>query len=235
MVGKESSKCDVSQGEWVPNPNALYYTNDTYWVIHEHHNYLKYEGPDDRKKSQRPKVRKKKVVVVVTSVDVVEVEAMAGALLEAEEKVKTTIKLLKIANGRKPFEKKAIEKNETWHLTTLPDGHKFIVIGVETVMTGDALLALHSSLEIRHFLEYTNWSREVAQFDYMIISIGQPFLHPTMFYENRCCWGATTIDLPISPDLTKYYGYCRAFHIVLRVFTDDLRGFGGMVFLCCIR
>ncbi|KAG6479659.1 hypothetical protein ZIOFF_063127 [Zingiber officinale] len=56
---------------------------------------------------------------MVTSVDVVEVEVVAGALLEAEEEVKTTIK---------------------------------IVIGVETVMTGEALPALHFSLEIRHFL-----------------------------------------------------------------------------------
>ncbi|KAG6489390.1 hypothetical protein ZIOFF_050659 [Zingiber officinale] len=116
---------------------------------------------------------------------------MAGALLEADEEVKTTIKLLVVVPS---------------HLLNL-------------------------------YLDEsdTNWSREVAQFDYVIISIGQPFLHPTMFYENRGCWGATTIDLPISPDLTKYYGYYMAFHIVLRVFTDDLRGFGGMVFLCCIH
>lgn len=47
MTGKESRKCDISKGEWVPNPNAPYYTNGTCWGIHEHQNCVKYGRPDD--------------------------------------------------------------------------------------------------------------------------------------------------------------------------------------------
>ncbi|KAL0346664.1 UNVERIFIED_CONTAM: protein trichome birefringence-like 21 [Sesamum calycinum] len=33
-------------GEWVPNPEAPYYTNKTCWAIHEHQNCMKYGRPD---------------------------------------------------------------------------------------------------------------------------------------------------------------------------------------------
>ncbi|KAG6492435.1 hypothetical protein ZIOFF_047398 [Zingiber officinale] len=39
-----------------------------------------------------------------------------------------------------------------WFMEEPKETHWKIVIGVETVMTGEALPALHSSLEIRHFL-----------------------------------------------------------------------------------
>ncbi|KAG6518732.1 hypothetical protein ZIOFF_022213 [Zingiber officinale] len=47
----------------------------------------------DQKEELKTKVRNKTAVAVVTSVVVVEVEAVAGALLEVEEEVKTTIKV----------------------------------------------------------------------------------------------------------------------------------------------
>lgn len=39
-------KCDIFTGEWVPNPDAPYYTNTTCWAIHEHQNCMKYGRPD---------------------------------------------------------------------------------------------------------------------------------------------------------------------------------------------
>lgn len=40
------NKCDIFSGEWVPNPEAPYYTNTTCWAIHEHQNCMKYGRPD---------------------------------------------------------------------------------------------------------------------------------------------------------------------------------------------
>lgn len=42
----EHEKCDIFSGEWVPNPEAPYYTNTTCWAIHEHQNCMKYGRPD---------------------------------------------------------------------------------------------------------------------------------------------------------------------------------------------
>ncbi|GAA0184954.1 hypothetical protein Leryth_020760 [Lithospermum erythrorhizon] len=42
----EFEKCDIFTGEWVPNPEAPYYTNSSCWAIHEHQNCMKYGRPD---------------------------------------------------------------------------------------------------------------------------------------------------------------------------------------------
>jgi len=39
-------KCEIFSGEWVPNPEAPYYTNTTCWAIHEHQNCMKHGRPD---------------------------------------------------------------------------------------------------------------------------------------------------------------------------------------------
>uniref|UniRef100_A0A2P2QB51 Uncharacterized protein n=1 Tax=Rhizophora mucronata TaxID=61149 RepID=A0A2P2QB51_RHIMU len=38
--------CDLFSGEWVPDPDAPYYTNTTCWAIHDHQNCMKYGRPD---------------------------------------------------------------------------------------------------------------------------------------------------------------------------------------------
>lgn len=43
---KDAKKCDIFSGDWVPNPEAPYYTNTTCWAIHEHQNCMKYGRPD---------------------------------------------------------------------------------------------------------------------------------------------------------------------------------------------
>jgi len=43
---KKAKECDIFRGEWVPNPHAPYYTNETCWAIHEHQNCLKFGRPD---------------------------------------------------------------------------------------------------------------------------------------------------------------------------------------------
>lgn len=43
---RDNKKCDIFRGEWVPNPKAPYYTNNTCWAIHEHQNCMKFGRPD---------------------------------------------------------------------------------------------------------------------------------------------------------------------------------------------
>ncbi|RDX57743.1 Protein trichome birefringence-like 19, partial [Mucuna pruriens] len=46
VPSKPVKKCDIFSGEWVPNPEAPYYTNTTCWEIHEHQNCIKHGRPD---------------------------------------------------------------------------------------------------------------------------------------------------------------------------------------------
>lgn len=43
---EEEEECDIFTGEWIPNPNAPYYTSSSCWAIHEHQNCMKYGRPD---------------------------------------------------------------------------------------------------------------------------------------------------------------------------------------------
>jgi hypothetical protein len=44
LIDKE--ECDLFSGEWVPNPEAPYYTNQTCFAIQEHQNCMKFGRPD---------------------------------------------------------------------------------------------------------------------------------------------------------------------------------------------
>lgn len=43
---EEEEECDMFVGEWIPNPNAPYYSSSSCWAIHEHQNCMKYGRPD---------------------------------------------------------------------------------------------------------------------------------------------------------------------------------------------
>lgn len=45
-LGLMKKKCDVFRGEWVPYPNATYYTNETCPLIDDQQNCLKFGRPD---------------------------------------------------------------------------------------------------------------------------------------------------------------------------------------------
>lgn len=42
----EEEECDLFTGEWVPNPEGPYYTNETCDAIQEHQNCMKFGRPD---------------------------------------------------------------------------------------------------------------------------------------------------------------------------------------------
>ena len=42
----EGEACDIFRGDWVPDPDAPYYTNDTCSVIHEHYDCMRFGKPD---------------------------------------------------------------------------------------------------------------------------------------------------------------------------------------------
>lgn len=45
-ITRRGEGCDIFRGDWVPDPDAPYYTNDTCSVIHEHYNCMRYGKPD---------------------------------------------------------------------------------------------------------------------------------------------------------------------------------------------
>ncbi|KAL2895931.1 Protein trichome birefringence-like 19 [Bienertia sinuspersici] len=46
LISSANDRCDLYSGEWIPNMDAPYYTNDSCNVIQEHQNCMKYGRPD---------------------------------------------------------------------------------------------------------------------------------------------------------------------------------------------
>ncbi|GLT61079.1 hypothetical protein SLA2020_338100 [Shorea laevis] len=70
------------------------------------------------------------------------------------------------------------------------------------------------------------WAAEVTKFDYVIISAGQWFFRPLMFYENGKLVGCFKCQQENVTDLTHYYGYRKAFRTAFRslVSLKDYKG-----------
>jgi len=76
----------------------------------------------------------------------------------------------------------------------------------------------------------TNWTTQIEEFDYVIVSAGHWFFRPTMYYENNNLKGCHyCLDHNIT-DLTMYYGYRMAFRTAFRAI-NSLRNFKGMTIL----
>jgi len=76
----------------------------------------------------------------------------------------------------------------------------------------------------------TNWTSQIEEFDYVIVSAGHWFFRPTMYYENNNLKGCHyCLDQNIT-DLTMYYGYRMAFRTSFHAI-NSLRNFKGMTFL----
>lgn len=43
---RRGERCDIFRGDWMPDPDAPYYTNATCKVIHEHYDCMRYGKPD---------------------------------------------------------------------------------------------------------------------------------------------------------------------------------------------
>ena len=46
IPSSSTHKCDIFSGEWIPNPDAPYYTNETCRAIYDQQNCMKYGRPD---------------------------------------------------------------------------------------------------------------------------------------------------------------------------------------------
>lgn len=74
------------------------------------------------------------------------------------------------------------------------------------------------------------WASKIDQFDYVIISDGIWFSHPTFFYEKRELVGCHFCLVDNVTDLPIQYSYSSALRTTLRSLTD-LDGFKGKIFL----
>ncbi|CAD5172986.1 unnamed protein product [Musa acuminata subsp. malaccensis] len=234
-VTMAKSSCDIFRGEWVPNPNAPYYTNETCWAIHEHQNCMKFGRPDTEFLKWRWKpndcdlpifnpaqflelVRGKSLAFVGDSVGRNQMQSLICLLLRVTYAVDASVT---------EDEKFRRYHFPTHNFTVASFWSPFLVRAHEADPNGPTLTGLFNL----HLDQVdTNWTTQMTPFDYVIVSAGHWFFRPTMFFEADQLVGCHYCLHPNVTDLTMYYSYRRAFRAALRAF-NDLPGFRGTVFL----
>ncbi|KAF8399209.1 hypothetical protein HHK36_015074 [Tetracentron sinense] len=236
LVGaRAGKKCDIYSGEWVPNPDAPYYTNTTCWAIHDHQNCMKYGRPDSEFMKWRWKpddcelpifnpaqflelVRGKSMAFVGDSVGRNQMQSLICLLSRVEYPVDVSYT---------PEEKFKRWQYTNYNFTIATFWTPYLVKAEEADSNGPTLTGLFN-IYLDEFDK--DWTTQIEEFDYVIISAGHWFFRPSMFYENGQLVGCHFCQKKNVTDLTMYYGYRKAFRTAFKAI-NSLEKFKGITFL----
>ncbi|XP_030469091.2 protein trichome birefringence-like 19 [Syzygium oleosum] len=227
--------CDIFTGEWVPNPRAPYYTNKTCWAIHEHQNCMKYGRPDTEfmKWRWKPDSCELPIFNPAQFLELVKGKSMAfvGDSV-ARNQMQSMICLLSRVEYPIDISHTTDENYKRWRYVT----YNFtlanfwtphLVKSAETDPNGPTKTGLFSL----HLDEADDkWISEAEEFDYLIVSAGHWFYRPLVFYENNKIVGCHFCLLENVPDLTKFYGYRKAFRTAFKAI-NALKNYKGITYL----
>ncbi|XP_030547940.1 protein trichome birefringence-like 19 [Rhodamnia argentea] len=232
---RAAETCDIFTGEWVPNPRAPYYTNKTCWAIHEHQNCMKYGRPDDGFMKWRWKphgcelplfnpaqflelVRGKSMAFVGDSVARNQMQSMICLLSRVEYPIDVS---------HTPDENYKRWRYLTYNFTLANFWTPHLVKSMESDPNGPSKTGLFSL----HLDQADDkWTSEAGEFDYLIISAGHWFYRSLVFYENSKIVGCHFCLLENVPDLTKFYGYRKAFRTAFKAI-NGLKNYKGITYL----
>ncbi|KAK2663108.1 hypothetical protein Ddye_001682 [Dipteronia dyeriana] len=232
----ESEKiCDLFSGEWIPNPEAPYYTNTTCWAIHENQNCMKYGRPDTDFMKWRWKpdgcdlpifnpaqfleiVRGKSLAFIGDSMTTNQVQSLICLLSRVEYPIDAST----IADER--FMR---WKYTSYNFTLATFFTPHLVKSKEADASGPTNTGLYNL-----YLDESDesWVTQIDDFDYLIISAGQWFYRPMIYYENNQVVGCKYCRLDNVTDLPMYFGYRKAFRTAFKAI-NSLEKFKGITFL----
>ncbi|KAM7278077.1 hypothetical protein ACFE04_005211 [Oxalis oulophora] len=230
--------CDIFSGEWVPNPQAPYYTNKTCWAIHENQNCQKYGRPDSDYMKWRWKpndcdmpvfnpaqfleiVRGKSLAFVGDSVARNQMQSLI-CLLSRDSQIVYPI-------DASPTKDEHFKRwrYETYNFTLSTYWTPHLVRSEESDDNGPT----HTGLFNLYLDEFNqDWATQIEHFDYVIISGGHWFMRPMVFYEKGKIAGCHYCQLDGIKDLTMYYGYRKAFRTAFKAISS-LKNYKGVTFL----
>ncbi|KAL6551659.1 hypothetical protein OROGR_007813 [Orobanche gracilis] len=234
-IRNDQEKCDIFTGEWIPNPDAPYYTNKTCWAIHEHQNCMKYGRPDSGFSKWRWKpdgcdlpvfnpfqfldmVRDKYMAFVGDSVGRNQMQSMICLLSRVEYPMDVS------PTSDEHFKRwKYVNYNFTLAYFTTP----FLVRSEERDSDGPT----HTGIFNLYLDEPDeSWATQIDGFDYVVLSAGHWFTRAAVYYEDNSVVGCRYCQIPNITDLPMTHGYRRAFRTAFRAI-NGRNNFTGVTFL----
>ncbi|XP_038889400.1 protein trichome birefringence-like 19 [Benincasa hispida] len=232
---EEEAECDIFTGEWIPNPNAPYYTSSSCWAIHEHQNCMKYGRPDGGFMQWRWKpdgcelpifnpsqflelMRDKSLAFVGDSVGRNQMQSLICLLSRVEYPIDESY------TADENFKR---WKYKTYNFTMANFWTPHLIKAAMGDSNGPTKTGLFNLYLDEHDQE---WTTQIDEFDYIIISGGHWFFRPMVFYENHRIVGCHYCLLPNVTDLGMYYGYRKAFRTAFKAI-NSLKNFKGTTIL----
>ncbi|KAK1317448.1 hypothetical protein QJS10_CPA05g01952 [Acorus calamus] len=232
------TNCDVFDGEWIPDPNATYYTNNTCSAIHEHQNCMKYGRPDTDFLRWRwkpngcdlPRFDAEEFLSVVRGKSL----AFIGDSVGRNQMQSLICLLSKVAYPNLIAETKVRDQTQsTWHyptsnFTLSNFWSPFLLLASEANPTSPSPSGLfHLHLDRPD----PAWTAHLSRFDYLIFSAGHWFFRPLMLY-NTTTNNTTIISCANCKDMNiTHISVYDAYRLAFRSTFSALKGFKGTAFL----
>ncbi|KAI4352310.1 hypothetical protein L6164_006574 [Bauhinia variegata] len=225
-------KCDISTGEWVPNPEAQYYSNTTCWAIHEYQNCMKFGRPDTEflKWRWKPNGCELPIFDPFQFLEIVRGKSMAfvGDSV-ARNQMQSMICLLSRVEWPVDVSYTSDEKYKRWHYPS----YNFTM----AIFTSPFLVAAKEADPTRPYMfnlyldeADEKWITQIEDFTYVILNGGHWFMRILFYYEKQKLIGSNDSERRDLTYLTMYYGYRRAFKTAFRAI-NSLKDFKGITFL----
>ncbi|XP_021763497.1 protein trichome birefringence-like 19 [Chenopodium quinoa] len=228
-------KCDLYSGDWIPNMDAPYYTNETCWVIQEHQNCMKYGRPDTEFMKWRWKpndcelpvfdpikffeiVRNKSMAFVGDSVARNQMQSLICLLSRVEHPL--DVSTSKDDNFKRWY-------YQSYNFTLVILWSPYLVKTIENDpngRTGKTFWGLH--------LDEADdvWKDEIDKYDYVIVSAGQWFFRPLIYYEKGQFMGCRYCEIDNLTEYSLSFGFRNAFRTAFKAILER-ESFKGKVYM----
>ncbi|KAL5723469.1 hypothetical protein ACHQM5_006867 [Ranunculus cassubicifolius] len=233
-------KCDLFKGEWVPNPDQPYYTNETCSGIFDHQNCMKFGRPDTDFIKWRWKpddcelpvfdptqflelARGKSLAFVGDSVGRNHMQSLMCLLSRVESPVELSNSTYDVSKRWKDQQSKQWRYNN--HNFTIANfWSPLLVKETEDTRAKDTVFTMHLSEADE------KWANHIEKYDYVIISAGHWFFRPSIFYEESQLVACHHCPAENVTSVDTSYGYRKAFRTALKAIYS-LKNFKGVTFL----
>ncbi|XP_077251199.1 protein trichome birefringence-like 24 [Tasmannia lanceolata] len=226
----QKDKCDLFNGDWIPNPSGPIYTNESCHVVEAHQNCMKNGRPDSGYLYWRWKPRDCELPLFDAERFLDSMRDKSWAFIGdsiSRNHVQSLLCILsKVEEAAEVYHDKEY-KSKRWHFPS----HNFTLSVIWSPFLVKAAISEDingvSTSEIQLHLDTLDakWSDQFASFDYVVISGGEWFLKTAIYWENNKAVGCHYCPGKNLTDLGFEYSYRKALQLVLNfITTSDHKG-----------
>ncbi|XP_054786262.1 protein trichome birefringence-like 19 [Prosopis cineraria] len=231
LPSSSRKKCDIFSGEWVPNPEAPYYTNTSCWAIHEHQNCIKYGRPDSEFMKWRWKPNDCELPIF-NPFQFLEIMRGKSMAFVGDSVGRNQMQSLICLLSRAEWPEDDSEIQDDYFRRWKYPSNNFTVAAFWTTHLVKSKAERNPNELLHVYVDKPDekWSKKVSHFDYIVINGGHWFDKPMVFYEEQKIIGCYHCFINNITSRTRSFGYRKALKTALKTL-NSLENFKGMTIL----